>query len=226
MSKICLEADDVRPELLDNRRCAEIRRSMDRLGITLASVSYHGDKELPADRRANQERAIHIAHWLGTDILVLNSERSTDQMRQWDEHVHHFRTLCHVADALGVNLAIEPEPQLVVGSSQDMLDVLRLVDSPALKVNFDLGHAQVTDTDPATSIRLLGSAIVHLHLEDIKDRVHRHLLFGDGDIDFVSVRQALVDIGYDGPYVADLFGQADPLASATQTIGALRRLFN
>ena len=94
-----------------------------------------------------------------------------------------------------------------------------------MKVNFDLGHAQVTDDDPATSIRALGSAIVHLHLEDIKDRVHRHLLLGDGDIDFAAVRAALAGINYAGPYVADLFGQVDSVDYATRTLDALRRYF-
>ena len=53
-------------------------------------------------------------------------------------------------------------------------------------MNLDVGHAAVTDPDPAATIRELGSAIVHLHLEDIRERVHRHLFFGEGDIDFAG----------------------------------------
>ena len=105
-----------------------------------------------------------------------------------------------------------------------VLAMLAGVGSSALKVNLDLGHAQVTDDDPIMSIRQLGSNIVHLHLEDIKDRVHKHLLFGQGDIDFVGVRQALVDIGYQGPYVVDLFGLSDPVTTATEALASLRRV--
>jgi sugar phosphate isomerase/epimerase len=101
------------------------------------------------------------------------------------------------------------------------------VESPRLKVNLDIGHARVTDDDLAASIRQLGSSIVHLHLEDIQGRVHRHLAFGKGDIDFAAVRQALKDIGYAGPYVADLFGQSeDPLQVAAQALTDMRRLFS
>ncbi len=225
--ELCLEAPDVRPEHLTQARCVEIRQTLDRLGIGLASASYHGDNEPPTQRSANQERAIRVAQWLGADILVINPEKTLDRERQWAAHVAHLRKLCQLADKANVTLAMEPEPLLVVGSSQDMLDMMRAVGSPRLGVNLDIGHAKVTDDDPAASIRQLGSSIVHLHLEDIQGRVHRHLAFGKGDIDFAAVRQALHDVGYAGPYVADLFGQSeDPLQVAAQALTDMRRLFS
>jgi sugar phosphate isomerase/epimerase len=224
--ELCLEAPDVRPEDLDEERCSEIRTTLDRLGIDLASVSYHGDREPLAQRRVNQERAVRVAHWLGTQLLVINSEKTTDRERQWQEHVTHFGRLCRLADELDVTLAVEPEPLLVVGSSQDMLDMVDAVGSPRLRVNLDIGHAQITDDDLVASIRRLGSTIVHLHLEDIKGRIHRHLPFGEGDIDFAAVREALADIGYAGPYVVDLFGQEEgPSDVAARALEALHRLF-
>jgi sugar phosphate isomerase/epimerase len=225
--ELCLEAPDVRPERLDAARCGELRRAFDDLGIGLASASYHADREPPAQRLTNQERAIQAARWLGADILVINPEKTVDRDRQWDEHVAHLRKLCQRADESGVTLAMEPEPLLVVGSSQDMIDMLQAVGSPRLKVNLDIGHAQVTDDDPAASIRQLGSAIVHLHLEDITGRVHRHLPLGEGDINFAAIRQALSDIGYAGPYVADLFGMDEaPRDVAARALPALHHLFD
>ena len=193
--ELCLEAPDVRPEELDQARCHQIRQVLDEVGIGLASVSYHGDREPPAQRRVNQERALQIARWLGTEIVVLNPEKAVDQAQQWLEHVAHFKQLCERAEKLDVTLALEPEPLLVIGSSQDMLEMMRAVESPRLKVNLDIGHAQITDDDLIVSVRELGSAIVHLHLEDIKDRVHRHLPFGEGDIDFAALRQTLGEKG-------------------------------
>jgi sugar phosphate isomerase/epimerase len=224
--ELCLEPSDVRPEHLDAALCSEIRNMLDGLGIGLASVSYHGDTEPPEQRRANQERAVRVTHWLGANILIFNGEKVTDRPRQWDEHVARFKALSCLADAEGVTLAIEPEPLLVIGSSQDMLDMMQAVGSPRLKVNLDIGHAQITDNDLAASVRQLGSAIVHLHLEDIKDRVHRHLMFGRGNIDFSALRQALADVGYSGPYVADLFGFTEPPAEfAARALSEMRHLF-
>ena len=224
--ELCLEAPDVRPDEMTEARARALRQRLDDLGIGLASTSYHADREPLAQRSANQARAIQVTQWMGADILILNGERSTDQERQWNEHVEHLGKLCQVAEKAGVTLAIEPEPLLVIGSSQDGMAMIEAVGSPALKVNLDVGHAQITDDDVAASIRTLGSAIAHLHLEDIAGRVHRHLPFGKGDIDFVAIRQALGEIGYGGPYVVDLFGQdMDPLQIAKDALAGMRRLF-
>ena len=100
------------------------------------------------------------------------------------------------------------------------------VGSPRLRINLDIGHAQLTDDDPAETIRSVGEALVHLHLEDIEGRVHRHLPFGQGNIDFGAVRRALEEIGYTGPYVADLFGQDNPPGEvAEEALRAMRELF-
>lgn len=223
--ELCLEAPDVRPEHLDEARSRELRRNLDRLGIDLASVSYHGDNEALADRRANQERAVRVTRWLGASLLVLNAERTTDRDRQWSDLVGHLQRLCRLAEEENVTIAFEPEPLLVVSSSQDMLDLMQAVGSPRLKVNLDVGHAQITDDNPAATIRRLGQNLVHLHLEDIRERVHRHLLFGEGNIDFAAIRQALADVGYQGPYVADLFGLSDPADTAARALTGMRQLF-
>jgi sugar phosphate isomerase/epimerase len=229
--ELCLEADDVRPETMSEARAQALAQAFREMGIGLASCSYHADREPLEQRAANQEAAIHVAAWMGADILVLNAEKSVDQERQWAEHVAHFCRLCAVAEQAGVTLAIEPEPLLVVGSSQDALELIEAVGSGALKVNLDVGHAAITDpgrwsSSLAETVRLLGDQIVHLHLEDMAGRVHKHLPFGQGDIDFAALKGALAEIGYQGPYVVDLFGQdQEPRQVAADAIAALRRIF-
>jgi sugar phosphate isomerase/epimerase len=208
--ELCLEAPDVRPEKLDAAQCAQIRTWLDEAGIALASLSYHADREPLEQRLANQERAVRAAGWMHASILVLNPEKAVDQAHQWAEHVAHFQRLCALAGELDVTIAIEPEPLLVVASSADAARMIEQVGSPRLCVNLDVGHAYLTDDDLPASIRMLGERIVHLHLEDMASGVHRHLPFGEGDIDFAAVRDALAEISYAGPYVIDLFGQDHP----------------
>ena len=224
--EICLERDDVRPEQLTERRCKEIKKRLDEIGIGIASLSNHADGEPVRTRRENQFRAVQVAPWMGAGILVLNTESSVDQERQWAEHVDRFGRLSELAESLGVTIAIEPEPLLVVSSSQDMVAMMDAVGSPALKVNLDIGHAQITDEDLVASIRQLGASVVHLHVEDVKDKIHRHLPLGDGDIDLVKVRGALNEIGYSGPCVVDLFGPGlEPMPTAKLALAGLYRYF-
>jgi sugar phosphate isomerase/epimerase len=224
--ELCLEAADVRPETMTKARAEALVRAFEEIGIGLASLSYHADREPLPQRAANQEAAIRVTGWMGVEILVLNAERSVEQERQWAEHVAHLRKLCALADPVGVTLAIEPEPLLVIGSTQDALEMIDAVGSPRLKVNLDVGHAQITDPNLVDAVRQLGPNLVHLHLEDIAGRVHKHLPFGQGEIDFGALRQTLAEIDYQGPYVVDLFGQdQDPRQVAADALAALRRLF-
>ena len=233
--ELCLEAEDVRPETMTEARAQALLTTFEEAGIGLASLSYHADREPPAQRAANQETAIRVAQWMGAEILVLNAEKRVDPKeggdaasvaRQWAEHVAHLKKLCAVSEQAGVTLAIEPEPLLVIGSSQDALDMIEAVGSPALKVNLDVGHAQITDPNLADAVRLLGDRIVHLHLEDIAGRVHKHLPFGEGEIDFDALKEALAEIDYRGPYVVDLFGRdLEPRQVAADALAGLRRLF-
>jgi len=224
--ELCLEAADVRPETMTEERAKGLARSFQEIGIDVASLSYHADREPPDQRAANQAAAIRVAAWMGAEILILNGEKSVDQERQWAEHVDRLKRLCALAEQAGVTLAVEPEPLLVIGSSQDALDLVEAVGSDRLKVNLDVGHAAITDPDLAETVQSLGDHLVHLHLEDIAGRVHRHLPFGQGDIDFAALKAALAEVGYQGPYVVDLFGQdVEPRQVAADALAALRRLF-
>lgn len=224
-AEVCLEPFFGRAEGLSEQDCAAIRRALDRAGLTIASASYHGDSDEPTQRAANQRHAVQAARWLGAGILVLNGERVVKLERQWASHVARFRALAELAEREDIVLAVEPEPKLVIGSSADMLALIHAVGSPRLRVNLDVGHAFLTDPDLADAVRQLGAAIAHLHLEDMKAGVHKHLLFGEGDIDFSALKAALGEIGYQGPYVADLFGQQDAVASATRALPDMRRIF-
>ena len=232
--ELCLEPEDVRPEKLDEVRCAELRRQIDGAGLRLASVSFHGDGEPEPQRRRNQELALRAAGWLGGEILIVNGERAVtpdgspvaDRAQRWESFAVHLCGLAKSAEESGIRIAVEPEPLLLVGGSLEALDLIAAVGSTALKVNLDVGHAFITDDDLAESVRRLGSAIVHIHLEDIKGKVHRHLLPGEGDIDFRGLRKALDGVGYAGPYVADLFNLGDdPAATAGRCLAALRERF-
>ena len=40
--------------------------------------------------------------------------------------------------------------------------------------------------------------IKNIHIEDMKNQAHRHLFFGEGEIDFAEIFKALKDVGYKG----------------------------
>jgi sugar phosphate isomerase/epimerase len=223
--ELCLEHSEHRPEKMNADLIQRTRQQLDRLGLGIASASYHADGEDMATRLPNTFRAIDIAADLGTDILVVNAERAKPETKkpQFEQVVERFKKLCEQAEKRRVTLAVEPEPGLIINDTPDMLELMRRVGSKRLAVNLDVGHAVCVGESLPATIRTLGKAIVHTHLEDIAARVHKHLLPGDGDINFAAMFQAFDEIGYNGYYTVDLFAISDnPSGWARSALERLR----
>ena len=103
-----------------------------------------------------------------------------------------------------VKISVEQEPEHVIHRVDQLLFLCRSFEGEVF-ANFDVGHSAVIGEDPAEAIRTLGAYLSNIHLEDIKGRVHRHLMFGEGDIDFRSIFTALKEIDYQGDLTPDLY---------------------
>jgi sugar phosphate isomerase/epimerase len=122
------------------------------------------------------------------------------------------------AEAVGVPLLVEPEPELLIETAEQYLDFAGRIQSPMLGLNFDIGHSYCVKDDPAATVHVLKDHIRHVHLEDIAaTRVHHHLIPGEGVIDFAAVLQALKDIDYTGWVTIELYTchEAPDAAAAT-----------
>ncbi|MDX9703654.1 MAG: sugar phosphate isomerase/epimerase family protein [Candidatus Auribacterota bacterium] len=123
-----------------------------------------------------------------------------------------------------VKLLIEPEPELLIEHSDSMLSFLDRLNSPQVGVNFDIGHFYCVGEDPVDALRLLYPYVGHVHLEDISQRVHQHLVPGQGDIDFRPVLSFLYDRGYSGYVTVELYPyQEKPEEAAMLSLEYMRR---
>src|SRR5690606_9108364 len=104
----------------------------------------------------------------------------------------------------GLKLALEQEPEHVIHRADQVLALCRAFEGVVF-ANYDVGHGVVAGEDPSAAVRLLGPYVSNLHLEDIKGRTHRHLMFVDGDIDFRALFRTLRETGYAGDVTMDLY---------------------
>lgn len=113
-----------------------------------------------------------------------------------------------IARKLGVTVAIEPEPGLMI---QDVGEFARFkrehfAGEPHIAMNCDLGHLYCVGDDPLTVIKEHGEHIAHVHLEDIgKNHVHQHLPLGKGSMDIPAILQAIDASGYKGWVTVELY---------------------
>lgn len=141
-----------------------------------------------------------------------------------DLFVEALKPLAEHAHKVGVLLLIEPEPGLLLETTDQYLEVAERVNAPSIGLNFDVGHAFCVREDLPAAIRKLASQIRHYHVEDISaERVHHHLVPGMGVIDFAEVFRAISATGYDGWITVELypFGE-DPDTAAQEAFRVLR----
>ena len=68
-----------------------------------------------------------------------------------------------------------------------------------LRLTLDVGHLYCQGEVPiADYIRRHADRIVNVHLADMQAGVHRHLMFGEGEMDFFPILLALGQNGYRG----------------------------
>lgn len=104
------------------------------------------------------------------------------------ETVRRLKKLAPRAEAAGLVYGIESWLK-----APELEQILDAVNSPAIKVYYDVGNMQKVGEDVGTAIRRLGrERICEVHFKDYDD------LYGKGSMDFPKVRTALDAIGYHG----------------------------
>lgn len=191
---------------LEDMPIVALRERAAELGLGPNSVSMHCDYIFDDTRLARIKETIPVVHDFGTRILIINgAKKKTGDDEEWDLMISRTREMVEVAEAHDVVLALEFEPNFVVGSTADLLRLFAEIPSPNLAANLDIGHVFLCDPDPMQAIAQLGEKIVHCHIEDMPTGVHDHRLPGKGDMDLDAYIRALRDTGFDGGMSLDLY---------------------
>jgi sugar phosphate isomerase/epimerase len=170
------------------------------------------------------KRALSLCAELGAPHITTEpgGPLAAGQSRQEaiDLFVEILKPLAEHAHKLGVLLLIEPEPELLLETTDQYLEVAERVNAPSIGLNFDVGHAYCVKEDLPRAIAKLAPHIRHYHLEDIADtRVHHHLVPGMGAIDFAEVIAAIRKTGYDRWLTVELYPFTDdPDAAARRAL--------
>lgn len=144
------------------------------------------------------KQALDLAHTLSVPVLNFNSGmlKRDISYHQACDHLYDgiCRLLSHTEDLI---LVIEPEPNFLIGRSDQAIDMINLIDSPNLKLNLDIGHVFCSEDYCYQRIEKALPYTRHIHIEDIKNGVHHHEIPGEGDIDFNIIIDLIKQSGYD-----------------------------
>ena len=188
------------------------KEELDALGLVASQL--HGPWRYPpqddtSEKRAHWlslcERAIWVTSLCGCRHFVIHplmpfGEAETDAAYAHALNLEFFRELCALGEKHGVIICIENMPfrEQHLARVAPMLEFVKEVNSPWLRVCLDTGHAACLGDDPAEAVRLLGSYLAVLHVHDNDGERDRHWLPGLGIIDWEAFMHALVEIGFEG----------------------------
>jgi sugar phosphate isomerase/epimerase len=166
-------------------------------------------------RVEHTKRGLTLARELGASCITTEPGGPVEPGASWSKalalFVEEIKPVAEHAEKEGVLLLVEPEPGLLIERMDQYLEFRQHIDSPAVGLNFDIGHAYCVGDEPAVAITRMAKHIRHIHLEDIAaTRVHHHLVPGEGAIDFTATLRAIQAMNYQGwvtielyPYVED-----------------------
>ena len=162
---------------------------------------------------ASELSAEVVSFWAGQspEGVVGDSREASHDAKlvelNWERLTAGVRELLTYANVRGVPLAFEPEPGMFLERPAGYEELIERLgsDGDALGLCLDVGHLHCTgDLPEAEIIRRYGNRLLQVHLDDIRDGVHLHRMFGEGDLDLRAVLAALLEVGFDGLAAVEL----------------------
>lgn len=140
------------------------------------------------------------------------------------------RTLARIAELgarHGVTFVLEnlntevDHPGTPFAKAADTLALVAAVDSPHLKLNLDLYHAQIGEGNLVELIRRAAPHLGEVQVADVPGRCEP----GTGEIRWPFVARALADAGYDGVVAMEAFSIDPSIEGSDRALEAFREAF-
>jgi L-ribulose-5-phosphate 3-epimerase len=153
-----------------------------------------------------------ISTWSGTPPAETEPTAAEGYLLEGVERV------CRRAAELGVRVAFEPEPGMLVSSLADWTALHDSVAAPNLGLTLDVGHVPCSESiSPAEAVRRHAAELINIHLDDSRGGVHEHLQVGDGELDWSEIARALWEIGFTGIAAFELSRHSHAAPDAART---------
>jgi inosose dehydratase len=223
-------------------------------GVALSNYAVGGNLlgKAGADLEAELKRLeaeVEVANQLGVkrfrhDLGWRPAHESTvvEFEADFQVFVDGCRRIADYAAQYGITTSIENHGYEVQGSDR-VLRIVRAVDRENFRTTIDTANFLAIDEDPAVAVRKNLPYASMLHLKDFyyrKDGVQRGpgwsntvggrqfrgSIYGQGDIDVLSVLQAVRDSGYDGFVSIEFEGMEEESVGTEQSLNMARTLWS
>jgi L-ribulose-5-phosphate 3-epimerase len=151
-------------------------------------------------------RCLRIARALGAPLIsIWSGAPEAGDEGALGRLLERLPRLLDEARALGVGVAFEPEPGMLVDSLDRYRELRRRLGRDDLLTTVDVGHLVVTEEGlPHEHLAEFAPTLRNVQLDDARRGVHEHLPPGQGEIDFAPIFRELRRLNYEGPLALEL----------------------
>jgi len=149
----------------------------------------------------------------GNVVPGLSREKATENM------IETLRLVARVCEKEGITILLEPfntkvdHPQYFLDSADECLSVLKAVDSPCVRMLYDIYHMQVMGGDIVAFIRKNISWIGHFHVAGVPGRHEPH----ESELNYPFILKEIDRLGYAGYVGLEYWPTIDSRVSLRQT---------
>lgn len=224
----------------ERKRIASLLKSHN---LALPAIAAHSSLlETDPDRHAQNmwrlkggvDLAVELAQ--GDELPAVNTTPG-GKPEEWDTTkdflAERVGELADYGASRGITIAMEPHIGAIIDTPAKVLELLAIVNSPYLKVNFDISHFDIVGMPTEETVAALAPVSIHTHVKDQRGTApnHEFLIPGEGPFDYVGYLKEMQAHDYDGFITAEVsfMVQAredyDPLAAATLSYETLSNAF-
>jgi len=219
-----------------DEKIEQIKSQLSERNLEIYALSAHLDFISPSDdfRSANIEkfkRVMDMAKKFGVKKVVtasgyLDEVPSSGKKGMGKRFLDSMTELGEYAKSKKMTIALEPEPEKYLKSPTQAVEIIEEIGIPVFKTVCDMSHAIALNMTPVEFIREMEEYLGHVHMDDAiyGQHPHKHLIPGDGEIDYKEVFSYLEDIGYDDWISMELNQHTEkPKEAATKAITYLHK---
>jgi hydroxypyruvate isomerase len=209
-----------------------VERAVKEAGVTIATFCTKFISLVDASMREayieGLRESIAAARHLNCRQLISQVGQEVDGVSREEQKkslIDGLKACVPLLEASGITLLIEPLNTLVdhggyyLASSAEAFEIIKQVNSPYVRVLFDIYHQQITEGHIISSIKNNIEWIGHFHAAGNPGRQE----LNTGELAYDRIFQAIEDSGFTGVVGLEYFPAQDAGEGLKQLIGELRR---
>ena len=195
----------------------DIAAEAKKLGVSL--VQAHAPMGRPLEESGallleDTIRCVDACGEWGIKNLVVHSGylKNISKEENFARNKDFFMPILKAAEKYGVNILVENfnkmcrEGYYWVDNAPDLLEMVEYIDHPLFHAVWDVGHANMQEMPQDEALRMLGSHVRALHIQDNMGTSDSHMTPFLGTLNLDAVMNGLIDIDYKGYFTFEVGG--------------------